>query len=168
MTKTGATPLGRGSRNLKGTPQAKASTKATVNAKATVKAKAHETSLAKPPTPKTPGRTLGSMAMTMPAEEIGLGRTRRKRGGTHMERDGSSGFISSSVMTMFMFGPVVQPHWLQAPAVPTMLTCSFVCPESATGSVFMPRLNIYAKQDLLMAMDPIGLGSWISCKQCDP
>jgi len=31
----------------------------------------------------------------------------------------------------------------------------------------MPRLNIYAKQDLLMAMDPIGLGSWISCKQCN-
>jgi len=110
MAKAGATPLGQRSSGAKAGGNSKSTPLAKASAKATAKAKAHETSLAKPPSPKTPGRTQGSMAI--PAVDIGLGRTRRKRGGTHMERAGSSGFISSSVMTMFMCGPFVQQHWL--------------------------------------------------------
>lgn len=35
-------------------------------------------------------------------------RTRRKRGGTHLKRDGSSQYISASVTTMFRWGPFDQ------------------------------------------------------------
>jgi len=106
------TPKAHGSGNSKTTPlvKTKAKTPGTSLPKAPqtplTKAlgslsKIRTTPVTKPTTPVTQKHVQGA---TLAEADAQVGRTRRKRGGTHMERDGASGFISSSVMTMFMCG----------------------------------------------------------------
>ena len=110
MAKQAMTPTGRGSGNSKSTPQAKAKAKAhgtpLNKAPQALLTKAHGTPLTKAPqeTPKTPSR---QQAFKATEEEAHVSRTRRKRGGRHMERDGSSGFLSTSITTMFMCRPLL-------------------------------------------------------------
>lgn len=96
-------PAGQGSGNRTSTPQAKG--KAHLHANKTPLPKTRGTSLHKGPGSPLTKATPNTHSRPLPLEAAQLGRTRRSRGGTHIKRDGSSGFISSSVTTMFMSGP---------------------------------------------------------------
>jgi len=96
------TPQGQRSGNSKSTPPSKGKAQGGAKTPKTGQGplrKTPRTPLTKG-TPKTSRRGLPS---TGPLEDAQLSRTRRKRGGTHMKRDGPSGYISSSVTSMFMW-----------------------------------------------------------------